>query len=126
MVLASSPGLRGGEREGLVSTACACASGSVYFTVKTPVKLKVDHGHERRSCTEEVPGEPRGRGTPALIALAHTACNIELLYIHDIVHCGVMAAINSCRFCGSTVLPKHCVGLFSKEGLEKDLPGRAN
>ena len=28
-----------------------------------------------------------------------------------------------CRFCGSTVLPKRSVVLFSKEGLAKDLPG---
>ena len=34
--------------------------------------------------------------------------------------------VNVCRFCGSTVLPKLCVGLFSKEGLEKDLPGRVS
>ena len=34
--------------------------------------------------------------------------------------------MNVCRFCGSTVLPKLCVGLFSKEGLEKDLPGRVS
>ena len=44
------------------------------------------------------------------------------------VQCSVMAAIkvNVCRFCGSTVLPKLCVGLFSKDGLEKDLPGRVS
>ena len=32
--------------------------------------------------------------------------------------------VNSCRFCGNTVLPTLSVGLFTKDGIEKDLPGR--
>ena len=32
--------------------------------------------------------------------------------------------VNNCRFCGNTVLPKLYVALFTKEGLERDLPGR--
>ena len=124
--LASSPGLRGvGER----TTECACARVSVYFTVKIPVKLKVNHGHghERRSCTEEVPGEPRtcSRRTRTL---SHTACMIWTMNI-ELVQCGVIMAtikVNVCKFCGSTVLPKRSVVLFSKEGIKKDLPGRVS
>ena len=93
-----------------------------------PVKLKVNHGHERRSCTDEVPGEPRVRGAPAH-SRSRTACTIiSTLYVYT-VQCGVIMAtikVNVCRFCGSTVLPKHSVVLFSKEGLEKDLPGRVS
>ena len=32
--------------------------------------------------------------------------------------------VNVCRFCGNTVLPTLSVALFSKDGLDKDLPGR--
>ena len=39
---------------------------------------------------------------------------------------GAMATIkvNVCRFCGNTVLPKLSVALFTKDGLDRDLPGR--
>ena len=52
--------------------------------------------------------------------------NIELVCA---VQCGVIMAtikVNVCKFCGSTVLPKRSVVLFSKEGLAKDLPGRVS
>lgn len=32
--------------------------------------------------------------------------------------------VNVCRFCGNTVLPTLSVGLFTQDGLDKDLPGR--
>ena len=41
--IASSPGLR--DEEGLVHTACACATFSVYFTVKVSVKVQVARVH---------------------------------------------------------------------------------
>ena len=31
--------------------------------------------------------------------------------------------VNVCRFCGNTVLPKLSVALFTKDGLDRDLPG---
>ena len=39
---------------------------------------------------------------------------------------GAMATIkvNVCRFCGNTVLPKLSIALFTKDGLDRDLPGR--
>ena len=80
----------------------------------------------RRSCTEEV---PRVRGAPSRSCIPRAfmiwTTNIELIYT---VRCGVIMAsikVNVCRFC-STVLPKRSVVLFSKEGLEKDLPGRVS
>ena len=32
--------------------------------------------------------------------------------------------VNVCRFCGNTVLPTLSVALFTKDGFDKDLPGR--
>ena len=32
--------------------------------------------------------------------------------------------VNVCRFCGNTVLPKLSIALFTKDGLDRDLPGR--
>ena len=62
------------------------------------------------------------------LTLVHTACMIWTMNI-ELVQCGVIMAtikVNVCKFCGSTVLPKRSVVLFSKEGIKKDLPGRVS
>ena len=38
--------------------------------------------------------------------------------------CNGYHKVNVCRFCGNTVLPKLSVALFTKDGLDRDLPGR--
>ena len=55
-------------------------------------------------------------------ARAHTAYHVERMLQS---YSGAMATIkvNVCRFCGNTVLPKLSIALFTKDGLDRDLPG---